>query len=406
MITRTKMIRSLVVIFLFIDSIGAAAGSSAHFWCRKTLDGLCESSPDFFSKQAMRELVRNVSSKGKGPSSSEQVVDASTIRNKVLAGYQGWDGARSTWDHWSNDNDPPNPSSKNEHFEMVPQMGEYPSGALTPDTGYKYNSNGSVVKLYENAVEGVVDLHFQWMKDYGLDGVLIQRFITECVSPGKALDQRNTILRQMDAAAARHGRVYAMMWDMSGGSQQWDTDIKNDFNTYVKNYTSSQQYLKENGRPVVCIFGIGLGDHTQATPSNSLSLIRWLQGQGLYVIGSGPYYWRTGGHDSASGFDEVHAAFDAIMPWAVGRYNSVKDFQNILPQIEGDAKLTSSRKQDYAPIAYPGYSYRQDNNINLIKRNAGQFFHAQSDAFLKLEGATFFYIAMFDEVQESQYFID
>lgn len=158
--------------------------------------------------------------------------------------------------------------------------------------------------------------------------------------------------------------------------------------------------MKENGKPVVCIFGIGLGDHTQATPSSSISLIRWLQNQGLYVIGSGPYYWRTGGHDAASGFDQVHAAFDAIMPWSVGRYNTVTDFQDKLSMIKGDAQLTSSRKQDYAPIAYAGYSYRDSNKINFIKRNAGQFFKAQTDAFLQVQGATFYYIAMFDEVQE------
>ena len=382
---------------LFLGALCAAAGDSAHFWCHKTDDGLCENpSEDLFSQETMRELVRNVSVLPR-PSSS-QPVDASTIQNKVLAGYQGWDGARNEWDHWSNDGKAPNPSSKNEHFEMVPEMGEYPSDALH-DTDFKYNGNGSVVKLYENAAAGVVDLHFQWMKDYGLDGVLIQRFVSEITKPGKALTQRNTILRQMDAAAEKHGRVYAMMWDISGTADGWDTDIKNDFKNYVKNYTSSKQYLKEKGKPVVCIFGIGL--HTEkASANSSLSMIRWLQAEGLYVIGSGPYYWRTGGHDASSGFDAVHAAFDAIMPWAVGRYNNVKDFQNKIPMIEGDAKLTSSRKQDYAPIAYAGYSYRASNKINFIKRNAGQFFKAQTDAFLKVKGASFYYIAMFDEVQE------
>jgi predicted secreted hydrolase len=74
------------------------------------------------------------------------------------------------------------------------------------------------------------------MQTYGLDGVLIQRFVTEVNSPGTALDQRNKILQQMDAAASKHGRAYAMMWDMSGGSNQWDTNIKDDYNNYVKKY--------------------------------------------------------------------------------------------------------------------------------------------------------------------------
>ena len=381
---------------LFIGALVAA--DSAHFWCHKTKEGFCEiPKNDFISQQAMRELVHDLEKFT--PSSSAAPVNASTIRNKVLAGYQGWDGARNMWDHWSKDGKVPSPLSKNEHFEMVPQMGEYPAGALH-STDFKYIGNGSAVKLFENSAGGVVDLHVQWMKDYGLDGVLIQRFISECTKSGKALTQRNMILQQLDAAATKHGRVYAMMWDMSGASKQWDEDIKKDFQTYVKKYTTSQQYLKENGRPVVCIFGIGLIGHDQATPASSLALIRWLQDQGLYVIGSGPYYWRTGGHDALHGFDKVHAAFDAIMPWSVGRYNSVTDFHNRLTLIEGDAALTSGRKQDYAPIAYAGYSYRDSNKVNFIKRNAGKFFKAQSDAFLAIKGATFYYIAMFDEVQE------
>jgi hypothetical protein len=170
---------------------------------------------------------------------------------------------------------------------------------------------------------------------------------------------------------------------------------------YVQQYTSSGQYLKEGGRPVVCIFGIGLHDRAVATPSSSLALIKWLQAQNLYVIGSGPYYWREGGHDAAPGFDAVHAAFDAIMPWAVGRYKSAAEFASkSAPVVKADAKLTSGRGQDYAPIAYAGYSYRDSGKINFIKRYAGAFFDAQIQSHLATAGATWFYIAMFDEVQE------
>ena len=375
------------------------AHSGAHFWCDKATDGSCDyrsSSENLVSREAMSSVHRA----RMAPRPPKQPVDASTIQNKVLAGYQGWDAARSTWDHWSKDGRAPNPSSKNEHFEMVPQMWEYPKGALR-DTGFKYNGNGSTVPLYENAADGVVDLHFRWMADYGLDGVLLQRFISECTKPGPALTQRNLILHQVNAAAAKHGRTYAMMWDMSGASAQWDTDIKNDFRAYVQNYTASAMYLKEKGRPVVCIFGIGLEDHEQATVSSAMSLIRWLQSEGLYVIGSGAYYWRMGGHDALEGFDAVQAAFDALMPWPVGRYHDTADFHtNALPIAQGDAKLTSSRGQDYAPIAFAGYSYRDSNKINYIKRQGGSFFAAQIDAFLALKGASFYYIAMFDEVQE------
>jgi hypothetical protein len=201
----------------------AGTGFPTRFWCEKSPSGACEApAHDNTPIEHLRAFVRNVTTR---PRSAYNVVDSSTIKGKVLAGYQGWDGARSTWDHWSNDGRPPGADAKNEHFEMVPQMGEYPPGS-TMDTQFKYNGNGSAVPLYTNAADGVVDLHFKWMADYGMDGVLLQRFISECAKPGKGLDQRNQILAQADAAAAKHGRTYAMMWDMSGASSAWDDEIK------------------------------------------------------------------------------------------------------------------------------------------------------------------------------------
>jgi len=190
-----------------------------------------------------------------------------------------------------------------------------------------------------------------------------------------------------------------MMYDMSG-SYHSDDIIKSDWKHYVAKYTSNPQYLREHGRPVVAIFGLGLDSHAKyLSAKDSLSLIHYLQSEGLYVIGSGAYSWR-GGHDQASGYDSVNAAFDAIMPWSVGRYNSVKDFHGESSRIDEDVKVTHGRNQDYAPIAFPGYSYRKNHKFNKIKRYAGQFFQAQIDKYLSTAHVTFYYIAMWDEVQE------
>merc|ERR1719468_530466 len=99
-------------------------------------------------------------------------------------------------------------------------------------------------------------------------------------------------------------------------------------------------------------------------------------------------------------FQDVHAAFDAIMPWSVGRYGSQEDFDQRKAIIELDAQQTSSRGQGYAPIAWAGYSYRDAGKFNQIKRNCGAFFRHQMEFNLNTTGITFHYIAMFDEVQE------
>ena len=58
------------------------------------------------------------------------------------------------------------------------------------------------------------------MKDYGMDGVLLQRFISNVDKPGAALTQRNTILHQIYFAAAKYGGVYAVMQSMRGASSR------------------------------------------------------------------------------------------------------------------------------------------------------------------------------------------
>merc|ERR1712070_1212725 len=100
-------------------------------------------------------------------------------------------------------------------------------------------ANGSAVGLYSNAADGVVDLHFGWMRDYHLDGVLLQRFLSD-IQDGPSLTQKNIILQHADAAASKHGRAYAVMWDITnnpGGVKTWADQIQADWSNHVVNYT-------------------------------------------------------------------------------------------------------------------------------------------------------------------------
>ncbi|HEU5115435.1 MAG TPA: hypothetical protein VFT74_02045, partial [Isosphaeraceae bacterium] len=62
-----------------------------------------------------------------GPTRND--IDASTLNQKVLAGYQGWfrtpgDGTESGWAHWSRDANRLSPGSVT--FEMWPDLAEFP----------------------------------------------------------------------------------------------------------------------------------------------------------------------------------------------------------------------------------------------------------------------------------------
>jgi hypothetical protein len=58
--------------------------------------------------------------------------------------------------------------------DMIPNVTGYPSDCLfdTPFT----KPDGSFVQFYSNNCEGVVDLHFKTMSDYGISGAFLQRF--------------------------------------------------------------------------------------------------------------------------------------------------------------------------------------------------------------------------------------
>lgn len=187
---------------------------------------------------------------------------------------------------------------------------------------------------------------------------------------------------------------------------KWAEWIQEDWDNHVALYANASggRYLHEGGKPVVCIFGLGLSNHApMPEATDALALIQWLKAR-AYVIGSGPYWWRTGCHDAAKGYDAVHAAFDAVMPWSVGRYGDQASFSTLFrAQAVGDAGACSQRGQGYAPIAFPGYSFHNSNPsraLNQIPRCGGSFLQAQADAYLQLAGATFYYVAMFDEVNE------
>ena len=64
-------------------------------------------------------------------------------------------------------------------------------------------------------------LHFRWMRQYGIDGVFLSRFIGEAANPHRARHV-NTVLAHVREGCHREGRVWAMMLDLSMGRGAFD----------------------------------------------------------------------------------------------------------------------------------------------------------------------------------------
>jgi hypothetical protein len=79
--------------------------------------------------------------------------------------------------------------------------------------------DGKPVELFSSQNPKTVERHFRWMKEHGIDGVALQRFVAGLQSEKQpALDR---VLASVRAAAERHGRVFFIMYDVAGAGPAW-----------------------------------------------------------------------------------------------------------------------------------------------------------------------------------------
>lgn len=329
-------------------------------------------------------------------------VDPSTLDGKVLFGYQGWFDCGSNWSHWSRGV----PTAASLVIDMYPDLSEFDPADLCAVPGMTIGAKPAY--LFSSRNPKIVRRHFEWMRDYGLDGVLVQRFIGE--TPRKRAEN-DVVLREIMAAAAETGRVFAIEYDISGGKEDtFAKQLQDDWNYLVETVkvTAHPNYLHHRGKPVVSIWGMGLSDvdkHPPADPAKAGEIIRWFRAR-TTLMGGTPAYWRTLKRDAAPnpGWTDVYRAFDIVQPWTVGRYrdNAQADAWR-KDQLAPDLADLKSRGQLYMPVIFPGFSWHNLNRTapeNAIPRNGGEFLWRQAYN-ARAAGAIALKIAMFDEVNES-----
>lgn len=338
-----------------------------------------------------------------GVAGSATVVDAGSMNNKVMAGYQGWfmtgdDGSGAGWRHWARST----PNASNFSFEMWPDLREYGASELTA-TSFKY-ANGSTAGLYSAYNATTVERHVKWMQDYDIDGVFVQRFIGEATAMRSVRDK---VLQNVRYASEKHGRVFANMYDISGGNASTIVaDIKNDWMHLVNDLkiTQSNRHLRHNGLPVVSIWGFGVNGRP-GSAAQLQELLNW------FKSGAPSQYrasvklgvdddWRS--HSSA--WQTAYRSAAVISPWSVGRYASNAEADNYRSNnIAPDLAALKNSGVAYMPVVWPGFSWWNLQNhtspFNKIPRNGGRFFWRQAYN-AQAAGANMIYVAMFDEVDE------
>lgn len=338
-------------------------------------------------------------------------VDTSTLTGKVMCGYQGWfncegDGAQRGWVHWVKG--PGKPSAQNIKVDLWPDITELgPTERFDTDLHY---ADGRAAQVFSSFQRETVLRHFQWMRDYAIDGAFVQRFASGTKSPD-FLRHGNTVLAHCREAANRFGRAYALMYDLSGlGADRIDQVIEDwrAFRTRMK-LCADPAYLHHHGKPLVAVWGIGFNDHRAYTLAECRRLVDFLKNDpeagGCAVMLGIPTYWREGTRDAMAdpALREIIAMADVASPWTVGRYGTPEEAKRYAEKmIVPDRAWCDERHVDYLPVIFPGFSWHNmypSSAPNSVPRLKGEFFWSQFQG-AKRASATMLYVAMFDEVDE------
>ncbi len=326
-----------------------------------------------------------------------------SYKGLAMAGYQGWfscpgDGSDRGWYHYLGRNGFRPGSCK---VDMWPDVSEY-------DRLYKTEfrmADGSPAYVMSEYDESTVETHFRWMREYGIDGVFVQRFVAEIKRP-KSYGQLNKVWHSAIHAANSNNRAISIMYDLSGMNAGDEQLVIDDIDQLEAKYhfldrKENPSYLYHNGKPLVAVWGVGFDDKRRYGFKEADIIIDALKERGYSVLIGVPTNWRLLTSDTLND-KELHRLVrkcDVLMPWFVGRYDE-KRFPAYEKLVKDDIAWCRKNKIDYAPLAFPGFSWiNMAKNSKPIDRNRGSFYWKQLSSHIK-NGAEMLYLAMFDEIDE------
>jgi hypothetical protein len=345
-----------------------------------------------------------------------QTVDATTMNNKVMAGYQGWfrapgdKGENRGWAHWFNAQVP---NANKLAFDTWPDMSELSKREKYAVPGFTY-PDGSPAYLYSAQNYRTVLRHFQWMKQYGIDGVWLSEFCGYFPG-GNAQRDSTTVLTIMDnvqRAARATGRTWAFMWDMSSfGARTSKSDVYNIIvNQWKKmvddGVATDPRYMHQNGKPVLLIWGF-FPSRPASQPDYMNPVIDFLLAPGKYqatLVGGVDNNWRTKGTPE---FQAMLMRMQGLQPWSVGR--RTKDpatgysIQNT-SEWAGDIEKCKANHVVFMPVFNSGTHIAGPPPIPpagpIVPRRTGNYLWEQFVAASKTGVINSAFVAMFDEVNE------
>ena len=315
-----------------------------------------------------------------------KAVSATSLRGKVMCGYQGWfrcpgDGSNLGWIHWSRDSRRIAPGTLT--FEMWPDMSEYSADERFVAPGFSF-ADGSPATLFSSANAKTVLRHFEWMRDYGIDGAWLQHFVVD-LPGGPSQDRyasRRLTLDHVAAAAEQTGRVWALTYDISGmPAERLFQVLTDDWKKMVDDKIAGHpRYLRQDDLPVVQVWGFYRRSPGIAmTAELAGKLIDFFHAPGpyrAYLVGGGDWDWRSNADPQ---WQECYRRLDAYVPWNIGNYaTDTAGVKHRSHEVLGAtiAASASGTETLWIPSVYPGFSWdnlqQKPPGTTGIPRRGGQ----------------------------------
>lgn len=347
-------------------------------------------------------------------------IDASSLRGKVLCGYQGWfrtpgDATGLGWVHWSRDGKRIAPETVS--FEMWPDVSGLPAESRRDAEGFT-DGAGKTMQLFSSDDAAVVRRHFEWMAQHGIDGVWLQHFALELPGGpaggddeskpnGKRSASRRRVMEHVRAAARATGRVWALTYDLSGCPADRIYEIvTRDWQRLVdEGVTSDARYVRERGLPAVELFGFYSTGRNALPVEVGNGLIDFFKTPGKYaafVVGGGEWYWRR---NTDPEWQKMLRRLDGFSPWNTGHTAREKDGTVRAATTDWRAEKAEFEQAGmlWLPVIWPGFSWdnlqKKPPGSTLIARRGGRFMWEQFAALSEIGGDSAI-VAMFDEVDE------
>jgi PA14 domain len=318
--------------------------------------------------------------------------DNSTLKGKVMAGYQGWfrtpnDLEGKGWVHWGNI------QAGTFSVDMWPDTSQYPPSVLEKAGEVKLTS-GKQARLFSSTWPEVVDTHFRWMREHDIDGAFLQRFVSNkfhSISGGP-----EWVMSNVRAAANREGRIWAIEYDISGcPDHQLLEMMKTDWKWLVDGFRvlEDPNYAREGSKPVVFIWGLPFSNREISTKTAN-AVVDFFKNDpkygGNHVIGGIPSGWRK--MDVA--WQNHFKKYETILTWMPKSHTQdLADFSKL--------------GINYYPHVKPGFSWANlkhlptgDDSTGYTPREGGRFYWKQlTDA--AQSGGDRLFVGMFDEYDEA-----